>query len=302
MDGSLTIDATRQIVALLCRTSDRYDGGHGGRRRSGRAPRRARDRIARRTARAAGHARGPRRLTRLSARGRRPGRRRAGGRQGPDPVRGRLLRSASPRSPSLSAITRTPTSCGSTRTPTSTRPSHSASDYLGGMGLAGACGLWDSGFGAGVDPSRVVMFGVRDVDGPERVLLDTNGVSTVDRPGALADLLDGRKVYVHLDCDVIDPDVVPSSYPDAWWPGSRPVAPPARPGRRGGRRGRRGDHRCEPGFLGRAGRGPRPLALTPALLTKWAVALPTSNVTVGERGLVGAYARSADTHRHEERT
>src|SRR4051812_41014903 len=30
MDGSLTIDATRQIVALLCRTSDRYDAGMAG--------------------------------------------------------------------------------------------------------------------------------------------------------------------------------------------------------------------------------------------------------------------------------
>ena len=32
-------------------------------------------------------------------------------------------------------------------------PETTASGFLGGMCLAGACGLWDTGFGAGLDPS-----------------------------------------------------------------------------------------------------------------------------------------------------
>lgn len=92
-------------------------------------------------------------------------------------------------------------------------PETSQSRFLGGMGLAGACGLWDTGFGAGLDPARVVMFGVRDVEGGERVLLERQGVGTVDRPGALADLLDARKVFIHLDLDILDPEVLPSGFP-----------------------------------------------------------------------------------------
>ena len=37
------------------------------------------------------------------------------------------------------------------------------------MCLAGACGLWDTGFGAGLDPPRVIMHGVRELEGGERV-------------------------------------------------------------------------------------------------------------------------------------
>lgn len=32
------------------------------------------------------------------------------------------------------------------------------------MCLAGACGLWDTGFGAGVDPPRAVMHGLSSVE------------------------------------------------------------------------------------------------------------------------------------------
>lgn len=94
-------------------------------------------------------------------------------------------------------------------------PDTTASHFLGGMCLSAACGLWDSGFGAGVDPSRVVMYGVRDVDGPEQVLLETHGVGRVDRPADLSDALDGRQVFVHLDLDVLDPTVMPSDFPVA---------------------------------------------------------------------------------------
>ncbi len=93
-------------------------------------------------------------------------------------------------------------------------PETSSSRFLGGMGLAAACGLWDAGFGGErLDPAKVIMFGVRDVEGGEQVLLERNGVGTVDRPGALADLLDARKVFIHLDLDILDPEVLPADFP-----------------------------------------------------------------------------------------
>ena len=88
-------------------------------------------------------------------------------------------------------------------------PQTTSSGYLGGMCLAGACGLWDTGFGAGVDPPRVIMHGVRDIDGPERVALDRGGVHRIDYP----ELLEGLEVFVHLDLDVLDPDAHPAKFP-----------------------------------------------------------------------------------------
>jgi arginase family enzyme len=88
-------------------------------------------------------------------------------------------------------------------------PATTGSRFLGGMCLAGACGVWETGFdGPSLDPSRVVMCGVRDVDAGEQVLLETHGVSRIDRPSRLADALAGRQVFIHLDLDVLDPSVV----------------------------------------------------------------------------------------------
>jgi arginase len=91
-------------------------------------------------------------------------------------------------------------------------PETTPSGFLGGMCLAGACGVWDSGLGAGLDPARVVMCGVRDVDPGERVLLETRGVGHVERPAELAGLLNDRSVFVHLDLDVLDPAVLPATF------------------------------------------------------------------------------------------
>lgn len=88
-------------------------------------------------------------------------------------------------------------------------PSTTPSRFLGGMCLAGACGVWNTGLeGMALDPSRVVMCGVRDVDAGEQVLLETHGVSRIERPSRLADALAGRELFVHLDLDVLDPSVV----------------------------------------------------------------------------------------------
>jgi arginase family enzyme len=88
-------------------------------------------------------------------------------------------------------------------------PQTTSSGYLAGMCLAGACGLWDTGFGAGIEPPRVIMHGVREVDGAERVALDRGGVHRVDVP----ELLEGLEVFVHIDLDVLDPEVFPARLP-----------------------------------------------------------------------------------------
>jgi len=89
-------------------------------------------------------------------------------------------------------------------------PETTPSGFLGGMCLSAACGAWDAGFGDGrVDPARVVMCGVREVDAGERVLVETHGLGLVERPSQLGELLAGREVFVHLDLDVLDPRFMP---------------------------------------------------------------------------------------------
>jgi arginase family enzyme len=79
------------------------------------------------------------------------------------------------------------------------------------MCLAASCGVWDAGFEASIEPARVLMCGVRDLDAGERVQVDTTGVKNV-RPSEVAGRLAGHKVYVHLDLDVLDPDILPSQF------------------------------------------------------------------------------------------
>jgi arginase len=88
-------------------------------------------------------------------------------------------------------------------------PDTTMTGYLGGMCLAGACGLWETGFGEGPEPARIVMHGVREIDGGERVNLDTSGVHRIDDPAPLA----GLEVFVHVDLDVLDPDDLPAAFP-----------------------------------------------------------------------------------------
>jgi arginase family enzyme len=53
------------------------------------------------------------------------------------------------------------------------------------------------------------MHGVREVDGAERVALDRGGVHRIDFP----ELLEGLDVFVHIDLDVLDPEILPASFP-----------------------------------------------------------------------------------------
>jgi arginase len=94
-------------------------------------------------------------------------------------------------------------------------PETTPSGFLGGMCLAAACGRWQAGLledGPVVDPARVVMTGVRDLDGGERVELERAGVGTV-APDRVAGALEDEAVYVHLDLDVLDPDEFPAQFP-----------------------------------------------------------------------------------------
>ncbi|SDO96097.1 arginase [Actinopolyspora xinjiangensis] len=95
-------------------------------------------------------------------------------------------------------------------------PATSESGYLGGMVLAGACGMWDSGLGDGLALGNVVLGGLRDVDEAERRLLSEGTISAVSAGEDMVDKLRaavaGRPVYFHLDCDVLEPGVLATDY------------------------------------------------------------------------------------------
>ncbi|WP_326952353.1 YqcI/YcgG family protein [Amycolatopsis sp. NBC_01286] len=103
-------------------------------------------------------------------------------------------------------------------------PETTGSGYLGGMALSGACGLWDSGHGAGLDPRQVILIGARDIDAAERVLLDEAGVRIIPPAEAtarrVAQAVNGSRVWVHIDWDVLEPGYVPADYqvPDGLLP------------------------------------------------------------------------------------
>jgi arginase len=84
-------------------------------------------------------------------------------------------------------------------------PDTTPSGFLGGMCLAAACGRWDAGWPDTIDPASVWFLGVRDLDPAERV--------EVERAGVQAGVPDEGPVYVHLDLDGLDPDVMPVQFP-----------------------------------------------------------------------------------------
>ncbi|RDJ15296.1 arginase family protein [Rhizobium grahamii] len=95
-------------------------------------------------------------------------------------------------------------------------PEASPTGYLGGLALAGAIGLWDSGLGAGLGLDQVVLVGQRDLDPFELDLIATHNIPLItpdaDLATELRNAISGRCVYVHLDCDVLEPGIVPTDY------------------------------------------------------------------------------------------
>jgi arginase len=83
-------------------------------------------------------------------------------------------------------------------------PRTTPSGFLGGMCLAGAAGRWDAGVEP-VDPAGIHLVGVRDLDAGECEEIAAAGLRVGVPP-------DGP-VYVHLDCDVLDPSVVRAQFP-----------------------------------------------------------------------------------------
>jgi arginase family enzyme len=91
-------------------------------------------------------------------------------------------------------------------------PATTASGFLGGMCLSAACGRWDGGFGAGVEPARVVFSDGRDLDAAERDEMAAAGL-VITAPADVAGAVRGERVFLHLDFDVLDPSEMPFSFP-----------------------------------------------------------------------------------------
>lgn len=95
-------------------------------------------------------------------------------------------------------------------------PENTTTGYLGGLALGGPLGLWDSGLGQGLATSNAVLVGARDLDAPEQQLVDEGTIALVPVSDTMAQqlqaLIERRPVYVHLDCDVLEPDTVPTDY------------------------------------------------------------------------------------------
>ncbi|MGX1130333.1 arginase family enzyme [Streptomyces glaucescens] len=103
-------------------------------------------------------------------------------------------------------------------------PDTTGTGYLGGMVLAAACGLWDSGHGAGLPASQAVLVGARDIDEAEAALIARAGVRVIPPEETTAenilDAIGDRPVWVHIDWDVLEPGHVPADYtvPDGLLP------------------------------------------------------------------------------------
>lgn len=95
-------------------------------------------------------------------------------------------------------------------------PQNTTTGYLGGLALSAPLGLWDSGLGAGLALRNAVLVGTRDIDPPEQQLIDSTDISLVvpgpDLGARLSQAVAGRAVYVHVDCDVLEPGTVPTDY------------------------------------------------------------------------------------------
>ena len=95
-------------------------------------------------------------------------------------------------------------------------PTSRPDPYLGGMVISGAAGMWDSGLGGGLDLANVILVGSRDLDPDEIKLIAEGRLQHLpvgpDLPARLRTAIDGRPVYTHLDCDVLDPGIVPTEY------------------------------------------------------------------------------------------
>ena len=107
-------------------------------------------------------------------------------------------------------------------------PETTQTGYLGGMVLSALCGLWDSGFGAGLPPDRIILAGTRDLDPGENELIAAHGVKMIAAGNGtfasdrVIEAIGGAPVWLHIDTDVVDPQYLPAEYQVAH--GLRPSA------------------------------------------------------------------------------
>jgi arginase len=109
-------------------------------------------------------------------------------------------------------------------------PATSETGNIHGMPLAHACGepafgpQYDGGWRGRIDPKNVTIFAARDIDRPERELLEQRGVNVIDmrridETGTVAlmrEVLErvsaaGAHLHVSLDVDAVDPAVAPGA-------------------------------------------------------------------------------------------
>jgi len=95
-------------------------------------------------------------------------------------------------------------------------PDATTTGYLGGLALAGPLGMWDTGLGAGLTMDQIVLVGQRDLDPFEQDLINRHHIPHIQPQQGLGAKLRaaiaGRAVYMHLDCDVLNPGIVPTDY------------------------------------------------------------------------------------------
>lgn len=95
-------------------------------------------------------------------------------------------------------------------------PQTTESGYLGGMVVAAACGLWDSGHGAGLRPEQMILVGARDIDAAEAELLRDAGILIIPpsqaTPTTVLHAIGDSPVWIHVDWDVMEPGYVPADY------------------------------------------------------------------------------------------
>ncbi len=95
-------------------------------------------------------------------------------------------------------------------------PQETTTGYLGGLALSGPLGRWNSGLGQGLAAHNAILVGARDIDPSEQRLIDDGTIALVAVGPRMADDLAAavarRPVYVHIDCDVLNPGIVPTDY------------------------------------------------------------------------------------------
>lgn len=94
-------------------------------------------------------------------------------------------------------------------------PENTTTGYLGGLALSASLGWWNSGLGAGLDPQNVVLGGARALDKSEQEIVDAGVIALAAGPGMLLELsriIADRPIYFHLDCDVLQPGIMPTDY------------------------------------------------------------------------------------------